>query len=586
MNKKIEILQDKLETCFYDFVRKSARYIGGEVNQIKKDLADCQLTVGLCFPDIYEVAMSNSGLAIIYNVLNNLDNAAAERVFAPWLDAEEIMRKNNIPLFSLESKAAVRDFDIIGFSLSTELCYSNVLNMIDLAGLKIRSKDRKESDPIIIAGGAMAKCCEPIADFIDCFILGDGEEAAAELAKLVMDQKAKNSSKQEILKQIDAAFEWAYVPQFYDFKYDNKKIIAIEPSRKFKDAIVKDFENAMAIEKPIVPFVEAVHERITVEIMRGCPGRCRFCQASYTKRPLRYRSVERIMEIAKKSYEASGFDTVSLLSLSTADYPDLERLLENVYGYFSSKKVGVSLPSLRVDQQLKILPKFVNEVRKAGLTIAVEAASEKLRRLINKPITNENLFAAVEEAYIAGWQKIKFYFMVGFPGETEQDIIGIVDLCSELGKLGKKITGKFPQLNIAISWLVPKPHTPFGWLGQKSRQYFEDAKQLIIQRKLQLHAKSLQFKFHTINQSILEAALGRGDRRLSAVIESAWRKGGKFDLWDECFNYQIWAEAFEENGLSLDDYAQKQFNHNDILPWQHLGKDLPYFDIDQHLNDE
>lgn len=577
MNKKeVTILAERIEREFLPFVRNPGRYIGGEVNQIKKDLSKCEPTVALCFPDIYEVGMSNSGIAIIYDVLNNLDGVAAERVFTPWIDAEKTLREKNIPLFSLESKASLKSFDIIGFSLSSELCYTNVLNMLDLGGIEVRSRNRSEEDPLIIAGGSMTNCCEPLSEFIDIFILGDGEEAAAEIAQFIKEQKMADAIKAQILLRAARKFDFAYVPSLYDFEYDGAKIKSVksylpELPTQFKNAVVEDFENAPIPQRPIVPFVQAVHERVSVEIMRGCPGRCRFCQASFCRRPIRYRSVEKIIDIAKACYHATGYDTISLLSLSSADYPKLDELVAGLGEYFQDKHVGLSLPSLRVDQQLKLLPKLFTSVRKGGLTIAVEAASERLRQIINKPLKDEDLFAAAEAAYRAGWQRLKLYFMVGLPGETEEDVKQIVQLSFELAKLRKKIDGKTGQINITVSWFVPKPHTPLGWLGQKPTSWFEQAKKLIIDEKRKLRAKFLQFKFHNIRCSILESVIGRGDRRLCDVIESAWREGAKFDLWDEFFDFDIWQKAFEKFGFDINHLAQRQFNPDEILPWQHLG---------------
>ena len=595
-----------MEKQFLPFVRKPGRYIGGEINQIKKELTHCGLTVALCFPDVYEVAMSYTGLAIIYDILNKIEGVAAERVFAPWIDAEKLLREKEIPLFSLESRAALKSFDIVGFSLTSELCYTNVLNMLDLGGLNIRGSLRAENDPLIIAGGGMASCCEPIAEFIDLFLLGEGEEAVVELIQLVKAREKAGAGKKEILLEAAKKFDWAYVPALYSFQYDNAKIKSFQPTLpdlpgQFKNAVVEDFENTPAPLRPIVPFTQAVHERVSVEIMRGCPGRCRFCQASFCRRPIRCRSVEKITRLAKDCYHATGFDTVSLLSLSTADYPNLEGLVSRLHEYFHDKYVGLSLPSLRVDQQLKLLPRLVTSVRKGGLTIAVEAAGERLRQIINKPLKDEDLFAAVEAAYRAGWQRLKLYFMVGLPGETEQDVKQIVNLSFELAKLRKqacpertcpeqslsrakprgrgsrRVDNKTGQINITISWLVPKPHTPFGWLAQKPKAYFENAKKLILDEKRKLHAKFLQFKFHDINRSILESAMARGDRRLSDVIESAWRGGAKFDLWDECFDPAVWRAAFEKFGFDVENLAQKQFSTDEILPWEHLaGPDKKY----------
>jgi len=561
------LLYERVEGEFLPFVRRPGRYIGGEINQIKKDLKSCQLTVALCFPDVYEVAMSYMGLAILYDIVNKIEGMAAERVFAPWVDAEKILREKKIPLFSLESKATLVSFDIVGFCLTNELCYSNVLNMLELGGINIRSINRGEEEPLVIAGGGMANCCEPMAEFIDLFVLGEGEEAVVELVQLIKDMKKTGGTKKEILSKIAQTFDWAYVPASY-------------AGRKIRNAVVEDFDNVAVPLYPIVPFTEAVHERVSVEIMRGCPGRCRFCQASFCRRPIRYRSIEKIIDIAKSCYHSTGFDTVSLLSLSSADYPNLEELVSGLHKYFSDKHVGLSLPSLRVDRQLQILPKLLTSVRKSGLTIAVEAASEKLREIINKPLKDEDLFAALEEAYRCGWQKLKLYFMVGLPGETEEDIKKIVELSYQVAKLRKQVDGKAGQtlnrsgsgqINITISWFVPKPHTPFGWLGQKPKAYFEGAKSMILDEKKRLRAKFLHFKFHDINRSILESAIGRGDRRLCDVIEAAWRGGARFDLWDECFDYSIWQTAFEKYGLDLDKLAQRQFDTDENLPWEHLG---------------
>ncbi|MHC4744721.1 MAG: TIGR03960 family B12-binding radical SAM protein [Planctomycetota bacterium] len=588
-SKDVTILSGRVEREFLPFVRRPGRYIGGEVNQVKKDLAACEVRVALCFPDVYEIGMSHTGLGIIYDCLNKLDGVAAERVFTPWIDAEQVMRDKGIPLFSLESKAQLSSFDVVGFSLTSELCYTNVLNMLDLGGIPVRSSERGEDAPLIVGGGGMSNCCEPMADFVDLFLLGEGEEAAVELAELVREMKRGGAGRKDILVEAAKRFEWAYVPSLYEFEYDGERIKSFEAKEdglrcEFANAVVQDFDNASVPERPIVPFVEAVHERVSVEIMRGCPGRCRFCQASFCRRPIRYRSVERIIEIAKANYHATGFDTVSLLSLSSADYPDLEELVAGLREYFTERHVGVSLPSLRVGKQLSLLPKLVKGVRKGGLTIAVEAASERLRRIINKPLKDEDLFAAVEAAYGAGWQRLKLYFMVGLPGETEEDIVRIAKLSYDLAMLRKEVAGKVGQINVAVSWFVPKAHTPLAWLGQMPMEYFQRAKGLILNEKDRLRARFLKFKFHNIERSILESAIGRANRRCGNAIEAAWRGGARFDLWDECFDYGLWQKAFAESGINLETAAQRKFDREEILPWQHLagpGKDY----LLKHLDD-
>ena len=574
--KTIQIVKDDIDRDFLPFVRKPARYIGGEINQVKKDLLGCDVRIGLCFPDIYEIAMSYNGLGILYEILNGIDGVAAERVFAPWLDAEGVMREKGLPLFSLESCASVRDFDILGFSLTNELCYTNLLNMLDLAGMEIRSENRNKEDPIVIVGGQAANCAEPLSAFVDLFVLGEGEKISLELIDLYRKIKKDSGQKIDFLLEATRRFSSVYVPQFYEFASQDDGPSYVKSTVEglpveFENAVVKDFDAAPIPEKPIVPFVQAIHERVSIEIMRGCPGRCRFCQASFCRRPVRIRKVDTIVDAAKKQYTSTGYDTVSLLSLSTGDYPYLDELLEKLQAFFQPLHVGVSIPSLKVQQQLQLLPKMMTSVRKGGLTIAVEAASENLRTLINKPITNEDLFAAVRAAFGAGFLKVKLYFMVGFPGETEEDIIQIVDLAYAISALRKEVDGKVANINAAVSWLVPKPHTPFGWLGQKDRTYFENARRLILRRKDELRAKFIRFKFHEIDRSILESAMGRGDRRYCDIIETAWRKGAKFDLWNEGFDLTIWQEAFKSAGMELEQEAQKAFTPDKRLPWSHLG---------------
>ncbi|AQT70326.1 (dimethylallyl)adenosine tRNA methylthiotransferase [Anaerohalosphaera lusitana] len=622
MNKKnIRILTNEVETRFLPAVRRPARYIGGEVNQIKKDLAACALTVGLCFPDTYEIGMSYTGLSVLYELINATPDYAAERVFTPALDAEKVLREEHIPLFSLESRAAIADFDILGFSLTTELCYTNVLTMLDLAGIPLRAADRTADHPIIIGGGQGANIAEPIAPFFDLFVLGDGEKTVPEILSFFRAKKAESLPRAETLTQAAQKFDYVYVPSLYEPNYTDHKYTGLTTKRgqtpftpsnapkngetenkgqspinlnkrgqtplsahpHIENAIIDDFENAPLPQKPIVPHAQAIHERVSIEVMRGCPGSCRFCQASFCKDPVRHRSVDTIVAAAKANYHATGFDTVSLLSLSTADYPHLEELVDRLREYFEPHRVGISVPSLRVQQQLKILPRLVTSVRKSGLTIAVEAANDRMRKIINKHITDADLFAAVEAAYRAGFEKLKLYFMVGFPGETQKDIEEIVHLCKSLARLRRKVEGKTANINAAVSWFVPKAHTPFGYLPQKPREYFHDAKKLILDKKFELKAKYINFKFHDIDASALESAMGRADRRLADVIETAWRNGARFDLWSDSFAPLIWENAFKAHNLDLDTAAQRAFTPEDILPWQHLGGP-PREHLQKHYN--
>jgi len=574
--RTLELIEDRVEAELLPWVRKPARYIGGEVNQIKQDLRTCAWRVALCFPDVYEVAMSHAGIAILYDILNQQEGMAAERVHSPWIDAEARMRECNLPVFSLESKATLRSFDVVGFCLTNELCYSNVLNVLDLGGIPLRAAERSEEDPLIIAGGGMAHCAEPMADFIDAFVLGDGEDAVVELMTFLRQARASGQTRAALWTEAARRFDWLYVPFLMEVTFAGERMtgmVSRVPDLEVRrtTARVLDLENCPVPTRPLVPFVEAIHERVCIEIMRGCPGRCRFCQVSFCKRPIRFRSVDRIVDLAEAAWQATGFDTVTLLSLSSSEYPHLEELITRLQERFEGRHVGLSVPSLRVDRQLHLLPKLLTSVRKAGLTMAVEAASEHLRRVINKPISDEDLFAAVKAAYEAGWQRLKLYFMVGLPGETEEDIRRIVSLCVDLARCRKAIDGRLASLNVAISWFVPKPHTPFGHVGQPSAAYFERAKEILLEEKLEQRARFLRFKFHHTDRCTLETALGRGDRRLGAVIETAWRAGARFDLWDECFEYSRWEQAFLQHGLDVHAMAQHAFPQEGLVPWSHLG---------------
>jgi radical SAM family uncharacterized protein len=574
--KRTEDLTQRVEREFLDFVTKPGRYVGGEVNQVRKDWRACDVKVALCFPDVYEVGMSHTGYAVLYDVLNGLERVVCERVFSPWIDAEEVLRARGLPLFSLESKSSLRSFDWIAFSLTNELCYTNVLTVLDLGGLALRSADRGPDAPLIIAGGGMAHCCEPLAPFVDAFVLGDGEQAVVDLVALFRQCRAAGQGRADFLLAAARQFDWVYVPSLYQIDYDGLRIKAIRPRAeglavRRQSAVVDDLESAPVPTRPMVPSVQAVHERISLEIMRGCPGRCRFCQVSFCKRPVRLRSVDRLVDLAKACYFSTGMDTISLLSLSSAEYPHLEELLSRLQSFFEPRHVGVSVPSLRVDRQLRSVPGQLTSVRKAGLTIAVEAASERLRKILNKPLSDEDLFAAADAAYQAGWQRLKLYFMVGLPGETEQDVRQIVELAYRLAKRRIAVDGRTGQINAAISWLVPKPHTPLAWLGQQPRSYFEQARRTILDEKTRLQARFLMFKFHDMDRSILESATGRGDRRMADAIEAAWRAGARFDLWDECFSHSRWKDAFTGCGLDVDQAAARTFGQDETLPWEHLG---------------
>ncbi len=560
-------------------VKSPAQYIGGEVNQIRKEYRPGDVTVGLVFPDTYAIGMSHLGLSILYTILNRMDYVVAERVFCPWIDAGQAMREQRIPLFSWESRRPVRDFDILGITLQHELAYSNVLYLLDLAGITFRAEQRSENEPLVIAGGPLADCCEPVADFFDLVIIGDGEESLPAVVTAFGQLRKQKCSRRELLLELARQFPFVYVPRFYHCEYDSDGYLtACEAAERGVPACVHraqvaDLDNAVFPTAPIVPHIETTHDRIAIEIMRGCLHRCAFCHAGHTRGAVRCRSVDRIVELAWQSYLNTGHDTVSLLSLSTSDYPKLGELVGKLYQKFEGRRVGISLPSLRVDSQLHDVPGQVADVRREGLTVAVETAADRIRKAIGKSVTDVDLLATMTNAYEAGWHKVKLYFMVGFPGETPDDVMAIVDLAGRISRLRREIAGQPATVNAAVSWLVPKPHTPFAWIAQEKIEYFQDAKRRLIDAKKQLRGVSLNLKFHHMERSILEAVFARGDRRLSHVIEAAYRAGARFDAWDECFSHHRYEEAFKQCDLDPAFYAHRQRSENELQPWYHLAGD-------------
>ena len=572
-------LQKKIANCLLPAVRGPAQYIGGEVNQVRKAAREGDVAVALAFPDTYSVGMSHLGLGILYAAVNGMEHARAERVFCPWLDGAEVMRRRGISLFSWESRTAVREFDILGITLQHELAYSNVLELLELAGITFRAVERHEDEPLVIGGGPIADCCEPVADFFDAVVLGDGEEALPAVVEAYRKLRGRYR-RRELLLELARRFEFLYVPQFYHCEYtDDGVLVSCEPTERgvpscVSRAVLSNLDAAVFPVAPIVAHTETVHDRIAIEVMRGCPGRCAFCHAGHTKGKLRYRSIETIVETAWQSYLATGHDTVSLLSLSTSDYPELGELVRQLYVRFEGCHVGISLPSLRVDKQLHEIPAQVSGIRREGLTVAVEAASDRVRRAIGKQVTDEDLLATMRSAYEAGWRKVKLYFMVGFPGEGEDDIGGIVELAAKISRLRQEVSGGPAAVNAAVSWLVPKPHTPLAWMGQQSVEYMQNAKKQLIDAKWNLRkGVSIKLKFHHMERSLLEGAFARGDRRLSRVIEVAHRDGARFDAWDECFDYDRYVAAFRECGLDPAFYAQRVRAAEEPLPWDHLAGD-------------
>ena len=568
------MLSEKIQKILLE-VQKPGRYVGGELNSVIKNKDDVAVRYAFCFPDTYEIGMSHLGMKILYSVVNNRDDAWCERVFAPDNDMEEKMREHNIPLWALESGDSIKDFDLIGFTLQYELSFSNVLNMLDLAGVPIYSKDRSDLSPIVVAGGPCACNAEPMADFIDVFLLGDGEETTDLLISLVKKHKEIGSSKLDFLRDV-ATHKGFYVPAFYDVEYKDDGTIASVTAKetapeKAEKAIVSDMDKAVYPEKFIVPSIEVVHDRVTAEIFRGCIRGCRFCQAGFLYRPIREKSPEVVEAQCKKLCETSGYDEISLCSLSTSDYTGLQPLLNSMLDWTIKEKINVALPSLRVDNFSDELMEKLAVVRRSSLTFAPEAGTQRLRDAINKNVTEEDVMSTVDKAFAGGWTAVKLYFMIGLPTETLDDVAGIAQLgqrvVDEYYRLPDRPKGKGVQVSISASSFVPKPFTPFQWEPQDTQEMLAEKQEHLMNS---VTTKKIKISTHTTQTSFMEGVLARGDRRLSKVIELAWKKGCKFDSWDDQFKYDMWMEAFNEAGLDPSFYANRRRDFDEILPWDHL----------------
>ncbi len=557
-------------------VQKPTRYTGGELNSVKKDPATVDCRFGFCFPDVYEIAMSHLGMKILYHSINEREDAYCERVFTPWVDMEEEMRKRGMRLFALETGDEVADFDMLGFSLSYELAYSNVINMLDLAGIPILAADRDENAPIICGGGLCAYNAEPICEVFDFFTLGEGEE----ILNLVIDEyikwkKSGKGNKKDYLRTI-AQLEGVYVPSFYDVEYnDDKTIKSITPNDEAAKPVVKkrimaDFNEAYTPDKTIVPFGEVVHDRVMLEVFRGCIRGCRFCEAGYAYRPVRERSAENLIGLADSLLCSSGYDEISLSSLSTSDYSELKELTDGLLELTEKKKIGLSLPSLRIDNFSMELMKKVQKVRKSGITFAPEAGTQRLRDVINKNVTEENILSSTRMLFEGGWTNVKLYFMIGLPTETDADIEGIAELSQkvldEYFAIPKEERAKNINITTSTSSFIPKPFTPFQWAKQDSREEIIRKQDML---KASIKSRKIRYNWHDNKASYLEGVFARGDRRLLPAVIHAVKSGCRFDGWDEHFRFDKWMKAFEECGIDPDWYLRER-SYDEVLPWEHI----------------
>lgn len=558
-----------------DRVQNPVQYLGGEFNAIVKDPADLRGTLALCYPDTYEIGSSHNGSQVLYHTVNRVDGLACERVYAPWTDMADLMRAEGLPLFTLENHRPVAECEVLGFTLQTELTYSNILECLDLAGLPLLAEERDASHPLVIAGGHGAHSPETLAPFIDVFVPGDGEEVIVPLVEAAAAARRDGTPRPELLRQLARECPWAYLPALYEPAFDgaNGPFRGLTPRfddvpERVQAAAVFDFSSVPVVTAPVVPNAKTVHETVSIEIMRGCTRGCRFCQAGMLTRPMRYRRVQDLVDAAEAAIDATGYDEVTLTSLSSGDYPWIEELIRAMDERLTPRRVSVSLPSLRVTGELAKLPGMTNNVRKSSLTFAPEVATDRLRQIINKDISNEDMLTSAEAAFREGWSTIKLYYMIGIPGEMEEDLAACVEFADRLSRLRHEVTGKGKaRINVTVTTFVPKAFVPFQWDGMMDRETVA-AKQRWM-RGLNRN-KSVQLKFHDADQSYLEGVLARGDRRLAPLLIEAWRRGARFDAWREHFRLDRWLEAAEACGIDPDAFALRERAQDEALPWDHL----------------
>ena len=593
--------KDRVVSGLLPHVQTPAQYLGGEWNMVRKDHRAVRGKLCLAFPDTYTIGMSHHGLQVLYFLMNAREDWVCERAFTPWLDMEEQMRRTETPLYSLETFTPLNRFDVLGFTLQYEISYGNLLTMLDLARIPLRSEHRTLDAPLVIAGGPCAQNPEPIAPFVDVFVTGDGEPSLPVLCDLWLELKTEALSlgrpatgragqqlREELLAELARRLPFAYVPRFYEPEYGaDGRLLALNPTRPdvpttIEPSVIDDLDAIPLPTSPIVPYVECVHDRIAIEIMRGCPWQCRFCQSTVIKRPLRIRSVETIVEAALESYRNTGQTEISLLSLSTSDYPHFEQLVQRLQETFQPLGVKICLPSLRVNEQLKSVAALMSMFGDlSGLTLAPEVARDDMREQIRKKIKNEDLYEGCRQAFHHGWQQVKLYFLCGLPGEREVDLDGIVEMAETISKIGKQETGRFAKVTASVSNFVPKAHTPYQWNGMQTRDYFHGAHSRLKQQR---RLRSVFVKCHEVETSLLEGVLSRGDRRTAEAVELAWQRGARLDSWREHLQPDLWWQALADCGLDVESTAQRSYSLDAKLPWDHLNvkKGRAYLEKEQN----